>query len=162
VNKTQLRLDFKKSGRRRPDLIRETGLIPFAAAQSVIEETSRFLGVPLPRRFAVRLSTQAILIYANSVSFRQKLRRPGERGRDMLYLFMRHWLAARLHSERPDLLARLPASYATGTPLVHSPAPPNAITKPVPPSAPRAEPPRRRATRSENPGPCGARSRRSS
>ena len=113
----QRRLTFKKSGRRRPDLIRDTGLIPFAAAQTVVEEAAHFLGVPLPRRFAVRLSAQATLIYANSASFRQKLRRPGERGRDMLYLFMRHWLAARLHSEQPALFARLPASYATGTPL---------------------------------------------
>jgi hypothetical protein len=113
----QLRLALKKPGRRRPDLVRETGLIPFAAAQTVVEEISRFLSVSLPRRFAVRLSSQAALIYANSDSFRRKLRRPGERGRDLLYVFMRHWLAARLHSERPDLFARLPSSYAVGEPL---------------------------------------------
>jgi hypothetical protein len=113
----QLRLAFKKRGRRRPDLIRDTGLIPFAAAQIVVEEISRFLGVPLPCRFAVRLSAQAVLIYANSESFRRKLRGPGERGRDLLYLFMRHWLAARLQSERPAWFHRLPASYCVGAVL---------------------------------------------
>ncbi len=120
---SQLRLALKKPGRRRPDIVRDTGLIPIAAAQTVIEEISRFLGVSLPRRFAIRLSTQAALIYANSDSFRRKLRRPGERGRNLLYLFMRHWLSARLHSERPNLFARLPSSYAVGKPLPEVTAP---------------------------------------
>ena len=100
---------------RAPQIERETGLVPIAAARQVIEEVSLWLGVPLHGRYATRLAFQARRIYVHSASFRAKLRRPGDRGRDTLYVFMRHWLAARFHEERPDLYRRLPAGFATGT-----------------------------------------------
>lgn len=117
---------------RAPQLERETALVPLAAARQVLEEVSLWLGTPLHGRYAARLAFQARRIYAHSASFRAKLRRPGDRGRDTLYVFMRHWLAARLHAERPDLYARLPQSFASGSPLPHrSPAP-----HPILPTAP--------------------------
>lgn len=100
-----------------PQIERETFLSPTAVARQVIEEASRWLGVPLPGRYAAGLAFRAHRCYAHSPSFREKIRRPGDRGRNMLYVFMRHWLAARFCEERPDLSARLPRSYATGEPL---------------------------------------------
>lgn len=116
---------------RRPQLEREVSLVPIAAARQIVEEVSLWLGEPLHARFAARLAFMACRCYAHSGSYRAKLRRPGDRGRDMLYVFMQHWLAARLHAERPDLYARLPQDYARGASL--PPPPPRPC--PVPPPA---------------------------
>jgi hypothetical protein len=101
----------------RPQLEREAGLSATAIARQVIEEASLWLGLPLSSRYAAGLAFRAHRCYAHSPSFRVKVRRPGERGRDLLYSFMRHWLAARFHAERPELFARLPRSFASGEPL---------------------------------------------
>lgn len=109
---------------RNPQIVPCTQLVPIAAAREVLDEASRWLGVTLPSRYAVRLASHAHLIYANSPSFRRALARPGDAARDRLYLFLRHWLAARLHAERPALHARLPRDYNTGAPLPLPSAPP--------------------------------------
>lgn len=111
---------------RRPQLERELSLVPIAAARQVVEEASLWLGVPLHGRYAARLAFQARRCYARSDSFRAKIRRPGDTGRNLLYVFLRHWLAARLQAERPDLYARLPKDYSCGAA--------------VPPPSPRSRP----------------------
>jgi hypothetical protein len=102
---------------RRPQLERETGFPVHFMARCVVEDLSRFLGVALPARCIARLAAQARTTYAHSASFRQKIKRPGERGRDCLYLFLQHWLAAALYRDCPDFYDRLPHGYATGQPL---------------------------------------------
>lgn len=99
---------------RAPQLVRETGLVPLAAARQVLDEASALLGVTLPGRFAVRIAFQAHRIYAHSAPFRRRLRRPGDLARDTLYVYLHHWLAARLYAERPALYRRLPAEFACG------------------------------------------------
>jgi hypothetical protein len=99
---------------RAPQIGRETSLVPLAAARQVLDEASACLGVRLPGRFAVRIAFMAHRAYAHSPSFRRRLRRPEDRSRDALYAYLRHWLAARLHEERPDLCRRLPADFALG------------------------------------------------
>ncbi len=101
----------------RPQLERETGLPVAFMARCVVEDLARFLGVALPGRCVVRLAAQARTVYAHSPSFRQKINRPGERGRDCLYCFLQHWLTAALYRSNPDLYRRLPLGYATGEPL---------------------------------------------
>lgn len=110
---------------RRPQLERETPLVPIAVARQVLEEASHFLGVPLPSRYAAGLAGDALRAYAHSPTFRRGFRHRADAGRERLYCYMRHWLADRLHRERPALFRRLPADYCTGAPLVpiHSPAP---------------------------------------
>lgn len=120
---------------RAPQLERELPLVPIAAARQVIEALSLWLGVPLHGRYARRLAFQARRCYAHSDSSRAKLRRPGDRGRDALYVFMRHWLAARLKAERPDLYARLPSDYACGADL-SAPPPRRAAPVATTPSGP--------------------------
>ena len=101
----------------RPQLERRTPIVPSAVARQVVEEASRWLGQPLPARYAAGLAQRARRIYAHSPSFRRKLDQLGDAGRNTLYVFMRHWLAARLHEERPALYRRLPAEYSIGQPL---------------------------------------------
>jgi hypothetical protein len=103
---------------RRPVLQRDTPLVPIAAAETVIEEVSQWLGEPLPRRYAAALAHRARRCYAHGHFFRLRLREPGDRGREWLYVFLRHWLAARLQADRPHLYARLPLSFSIG----HRPA----------------------------------------
>jgi hypothetical protein len=64
----------------------------------------------------VALAFRAHRCYAHSPSFREKMRRPGDECRDQLYLFLRHWLAARLYADRHDLYVRLPRGFSTGEP----------------------------------------------
>ncbi|MDD2763737.1 MAG: hypothetical protein PHE83_07170 [Opitutaceae bacterium] len=103
---------------RRPQLECETPLVPLAAAETVIEEASQWLSQPLPRRYAPALAHRARRCYAHGHFFRRRLREPGDRGRDWLYCFLRHWLAARLQADRPHLYARLPLSFSAGKPAV--------------------------------------------
>ena len=101
----------------RHSLDRDTPLVALAAARQVVDEASRWLGVVLPDAYAGRLARVARATYARSPSFRGKLlRRRGAEAdeREGLYAFMRHWLAARLHEEAPELFARMPAGYAWG------------------------------------------------
>ncbi len=51
---------------------------------------------------------------------RARAKAPGDTGRDWLYLYMRHWFAAFLQIDHPDLYDLLPASFATCEPLPHS------------------------------------------
>ena len=75
---------------------------------------------PLPERFAARLAHRARRVYAHSDSFRRRVRGSGDRGRDQLFVFLRHWLAALLHEERPTLFRRLPPAFANGLPCLCS------------------------------------------
>ena len=102
---------------RRPQIEAHTPLIPIAVARQVVDEVSLFLGVPLSGRYAAGLAFRARRIFAHSESFREKMQRPGNRGRDLLYVFMRHWLGARLRAEHPELFNRLPSRFCEGEPL---------------------------------------------
>jgi hypothetical protein len=106
---------------RAPQIERETGLVPLAAAREVLDEASACLGVRLPGRFAVRIAFMVHRVYAHSPSFRRHLRRPDDRARDKLYAYLRHWLAARLHEERSDLYRHLPAEFARSAPPASMP-----------------------------------------
>lgn len=115
---------------RRPQLERVTPLVPLAVAREVVDEVSRWLGQPLPTRYVAGLVHRARRVFAHSESFRKKLLRPGDAGRDALWMFMRHWLAARLYTERPALYRRLPAAYASGADLPSRPPEARAIAAP--------------------------------
>jgi hypothetical protein len=106
---------------RRPQLESNTPLVAIAIARQVLEEASLFLGVSLPSRYAAYLAHRARRIYAHSAAWRRRLAAEADAGCDRLHVFMRHWLAARLQEERPDLFARLPRRYSVGEPLPSRP-----------------------------------------
>jgi hypothetical protein len=100
-----------------PRIELETPVVPQAVAAAVWEEVSLWLGEELPRAWLTRLTERAEAVYASNERVRRRLRGPGNGGRDWLWAFTRHWLAALIRQHRPDLHARLPGSYSVGHPL---------------------------------------------
>ncbi len=92
----------------------ETPVLPHIIATCVVEEVSAWLREPLPAEWARELSAKADTVYTHNARFRRRIKGDGDQGRDWLWAFSRHWLAALLHERRPDLHARLPHDYAVG------------------------------------------------
>jgi hypothetical protein len=92
-------------------------LIPHAAAVQILEELQELAEstVPEQARLVDQLVQQAEETAAANESFRRKLR--GKLGREWLYAFMRHWLAAELKRSQPAIFNRLPPRYAVGVPM---------------------------------------------
>ena len=95
----------------------DTVIVPSAVADAVWEEACVYLQAELPVAWRRRLAVRANLTYRRNEKFRKLLRKDGDRGRDWLWAFSRHWLAALLHKHRPELYARLPARYSFGADL---------------------------------------------
>ena len=91
-----------------------TPIIPRAIAEGVCEEAGVWLQQPLPRRWVRELVAHANTVFARNAQFRRKVCGQGNAGRDWLWMFMRHWLAALLKNRRPQGFARLPAGYPAG------------------------------------------------
>ena len=117
----------RRSGPQR--IARESPVVPQAVAAGVWEEVSVWLDEELPPEWRVRLMERAEAVYASNTRARRRLRGGGDAGRDWLWTFMRHWLASFLARHRPDLHARLPASFNVGRPL------PPGVQKPKEPVA---------------------------
>ena len=96
---------------------RDTPIIPDAVAGAVWRGASAWLDVKLPREWIRRLAVRADVIYFHNPRFRRKIRGSGNTGRDWLWTFTRHWLAAMILRRSPQLYARLPASYSIGCEL---------------------------------------------
>lgn len=95
-------------------LERDTLLWPEAIAESVVQEASRYLGVDLPADYPERLAAKAYYLYPRQRHFHQVLNRPGNRGRNMLRVYMRHWTGSWLKREHYKLYQKLPWEYALG------------------------------------------------
>lgn len=97
-------------------LERDTLLVSEWIAESVVQEAERFLQADLPGNFVARLAAKAEHLYSRHAHFKKQLNRPGNRGRDNLRMYMRHWTCAWLKRERSALYKKLPWSYALGKP----------------------------------------------
>ena len=86
----------------------DTPILPWLVAWCVWDDAAIGLGQPLPRRWIRELAARANTVYAHNQRFRRMIRRPGDSGRDYLWMFMRHWLAALIHERRHHLFAELP------------------------------------------------------
>ena len=95
-------------------LERDTLLMPDVIAESVVQEVERFLKAELPEGFAERLAARAHYLYPRHRHFREGLNRPGNRGRENLLMFMRHWTAGWLHRAKSPLYKQLPYSFGNG------------------------------------------------
>lgn len=91
--------------------------MPWLIADSVLHEAACHLETDLPADWSDWLDTRAEGCYRKHKQFRTLVRGRGNRGRDTLYRFFRHWLASRLHREKRRLYDRLPYTYALGHPL---------------------------------------------
>ncbi len=95
-------------------LERETLLMPEIIAECVVREVEGFLKTDLPEGFAGRLAARACHLYPRHPHFHRMMNRPGNRGRDHLYMYMRHWTAAWLKREHLHLFKQLPDSFSVG------------------------------------------------
>ena len=99
----------------------DTPIVPEIAAGAIVDEAARLA----PDHADELLSRRAELVAAlaaranatykanpNSV-WSRRIRSGGNRGRDTLYAFMRHWLAADLKRNSPDVFSALPRNYGT-------------------------------------------------
>jgi len=123
-----------------PRIELDTPIVPRAIAAAVVEEAGVWLGQPLPRRWVRELTAYANTVYAHNPRFRRKVRGAGNRGRDYLWAFTRHWLAGLMWERRPQLRARLPNTYCVGHPLPPEPAVPSARPKTIRGSPPSLTP----------------------
>ncbi len=95
----------------------ETVILPDLVASSVVQEAARYLytnhGTELLGcdSLATKLADKAEAIYKARPDIRARFLKNATYGRDWLYCFMRHWLAAELKD------SRLPASFANGLPI---------------------------------------------
>ena len=106
--------------------------MPDAIAESVVQEVERFLEARLPDDFAERLAAKAQHLYPRHRHFHKMLNRPGNFGRNNLYVYMRHWTAGWLKRERSTLYKKLPWSFGQGWPLPVIPRPPRPASGRIP------------------------------
>ena len=95
-------------------LERDTLLTPLWVAETVVQEVERFLKAELPPHWARRLAARAHYLYRRNQHFHQGLNRPGNRGRENLLMFLRHWTAGWLKREHYALYKKLPWSFGNG------------------------------------------------
>ncbi|MDD5140082.1 MAG: hypothetical protein PHY43_07495 [Verrucomicrobiales bacterium] len=95
-------------------LERDTSLTPEWVAESVVWEVERFLKADLPANFVERLAAKAYYCYERHRQFHKLLNGAGNRGREALFMFMRHWTAAWLKREHYALHKKLPWSFGNG------------------------------------------------
>ena len=115
---TSIRKEFRAWRASLPAALeRDTLLMPDVIAETVVEEAERFLKADLPANYAERLAARAHQPCLSSRQFHQGLNGPGNRGRDSLCMFMRHWTAAWLSRECNPLFKKPPWTFAWGRPL---------------------------------------------
>ena len=99
----------------------DTPIIPEIVAESVVDEATRLApdhaAALLSRRaeLAAALAWRANAAYGSDPDsvWSKSIRGRGNRGRDTLHAFMRHWLAAELKRNDPRIFAALPSGYGT-------------------------------------------------
>ena len=97
-----------------PFIERDTVILPWVVAESVWQEACTYLNTELPREWVRRLAIRAEVHYQRNAQFRACIRGRGNTGRDYLWAFNRHWLAALIRRHDETLFARLPSDYALG------------------------------------------------
>ena len=93
----------------------ETILLPYIIAGSVVQELSRFLGVDLDsgnHGLTDKLVARAEGIYEANPHFRHSMKLKS--GRDVLYMWMRHWFCGEFYKVNPDLFRRIPDTFKNG------------------------------------------------
>jgi len=106
----------------------DTPIMPWLVAESVIEEVVRFATskgledeanklYDVSRDLSEKLSDDANKIYKANKKFAKQMNAPGDKGRDQLYVWMRHWLSAELKKKHPKIFSVLPQSFMTGKEL---------------------------------------------
>lgn len=128
----------------------DTPIVPGMVARIVVEEADALSGGLLGeggylRSLEGRLVIRADTVYASNETWRKTIRSSKSRGRDALYAFMRHWAAAQIAEEKPQIRAAMNDQdfrrFAVGVPVSPEPSEvirarmPKAASKPARPKA---------------------------
>lgn len=99
----------------------DTPILPHVVADVVISEVERCFPLKMSdresRALADKLADRADRVYQVNEQFRRQIRARGDRGRDTLYAFTRHWLASELRRTRRGVFDQLPSDFRMGAPL---------------------------------------------
>lgn len=108
--------DYERAREETYDIEADTPLMLDVVADTVVGEIELYLDTALAARgeAIVYLLTTARETYQTNAKWRAKIRHEVS-GRDTLYTFMRHWLAAWIRRNEPAL--SVPESFANGLPL---------------------------------------------
>ena len=98
------------------DIDADTGIIPEAVAEATIEHAQIITGENIKNYRAAEkyLVGHAEAVYAANKDFRKKVQSEadhGNAGRDYLFTYMRHWLAAWLKKHDSKVFRKLPSGY---------------------------------------------------
>jgi hypothetical protein len=102
------------------DIDADTGIIPEAIAAAVVDDVQRLLpgdNIKNYRMAEKYLVGHAEAVYAANKDFRKKVQSEaddGNAGRDYLFTYMRHWLAAWLKKHDSKVFRKLPHGYGSG------------------------------------------------
>ena len=100
----------------------ETILMPYVIADCVVAELEHFFyarglgNLDNRRELADALVARAEGCYAHNERVRRAIKRAS--GREWLYCFMRHWLAAEIHKSSWRLFREIPHCFMNGQPIV--------------------------------------------
>ena len=87
--------------------------LPYLIGDEVVLEVERYLGDEFEpdahQQLADMLGDEAVRIYAKNDDFRKSIDR--QNTPDLLYSFMRHWLASHLKKKSPTVYQKLPKSF---------------------------------------------------
>ena len=98
---------------------KDTQIIPWIMAEGVVDAAQAITGESIKNYHAAEkyLTEHAEAVYAHNVTFRKKVQSEadhGNAGRDHLYAFMQHWLAAWLRKHDSKVFKKLPHGFAVG------------------------------------------------
>jgi hypothetical protein len=107
---------------------RDTAILVFLIADGVFDEVLSYLfGMrKLEAANLLQANKQSLIrsliqrsedCYASSPDFKKKLNGHGNKGRDTLIVFQRHWLAAELQKNYFGIFQEIPRAFANGEPL---------------------------------------------
>jgi hypothetical protein len=98
----------------------DTPILPFIVAESVIGKAEQLTNKSIPVAAVDYLVERAEQVYRHNKTFAKKIRASGNAGRDHLYVFMEHWLAAYLKKNDPEIHGALPRGYGISySPTIH-------------------------------------------
>lgn len=97
----------------------DTPIMPDVIAEGTVEKVERTYKIRLGRAYVDRLVKRQATLYATSAPWRRKMNAAGNRGRDTLYAFMLHWLAADMkqHGVASDVVDNVARAAWYGEPL---------------------------------------------
>ncbi len=104
----------------------DTSIQSSVVASEVVNELVRYLAKKNPKLsneigsgkgYVLFLVKRQADLYKADATWRERMNASGDKGRDTLYMFMRHWLAAEIKRKQPEVYKVLPSDFANGVEL---------------------------------------------